>query len=203
MMDDRHAQGPPDGGLPRSASPSRRGRQDPTVQIRTVQGTSGAWIALVTAAGIAGVVVFGLGLYMFLARRNAVSADPFPISSNRAPSFLDDRANAATPDASASDSTPIGAGATDAGASPSPFDRDAARATLDALGPKLSDCKVPHGRSVKVKVTFSSDGHVSAASVLPPSSGRQSSCVAARLREVHVAPFDGASATTTQTLIAR
>jgi hypothetical protein len=71
-----------------------------------------------------------------------------------------------------------------------PFDRLAARAALDALAPTLVDCKIPSGRSGRIKVTFAPDGSVSSAKTLPPwADTPRGECVAAHLKEARVPPF--------------
>jgi hypothetical protein len=74
-----------------------------------------------------------------------------------------------------------------------PFDPAAARAALDALAPTLAGCKLPKGRSDRIKLTFAPDGNVSSATVLPPVAP-QGACVATRLKEARVAPFKGPAA---------
>jgi hypothetical protein len=75
-----------------------------------------------------------------------------------------------------------------------PFDGLAARAALEALAPALIGCKIPSGRSGRIKVTFASDGTVSSAKPLAPFAGTpRGVCVAAHLKEAHVAPFAGSA----------
>ena len=76
----------------------------------------------------------------------------------------------------------------------SPFDRQAARTALDALAPTLSDCKIPKGRSGRIKVAFAPDGTVLSAKPLPPFAGTpRGACVAKHLRQATVPPFSGAA----------
>jgi hypothetical protein len=75
-----------------------------------------------------------------------------------------------------------------------PFDPVAARAALDALAPTLIDCKIPSGRSGRIRVAFASDGTVSSAETLPPFKGTpRGECVAGHLAQAHVKPFEGSA----------
>jgi hypothetical protein len=63
---------------------------------------------------------------------------------------------------------------------------------LDALSPTLIDCKIPIGRSGKIKVAFAPDGSVSSAKTLPPFAGTaQGTCVEGHLSEAKVPAFTG------------
>jgi hypothetical protein len=73
-----------------------------------------------------------------------------------------------------------------------PFDPAAARAALDALTPKLVDCKIAKEHSGRIKLTFSPNGSVSSAEVLAPFTGKpEGACIVSHLKKAHVHPFDG------------
>jgi hypothetical protein len=82
------------------------------------------------------------------------------------------------------------------------FDKRAARASLDALAPTLSDCRIPKGRSGKVDVVFEPDGHVSSAKPLDMYVGTfGGKCVARHLKQASVPPFLGEAKTYTHVFI--
>jgi len=73
-----------------------------------------------------------------------------------------------------------------------PFDRVAARAAPDAAFSNLADCRIPKGRSARVKLTFAPVGDVtSAMRSASVRRTRRGACVAAHLGRSQVAPFAG------------
>lgn len=74
------------------------------------------------------------------------------------------------------------------------FDRSAASAMLSGMGETIARCGPPPSRTIHVRVTFATTGHVSSAQV---DSGAESltraemDCVVAELRKGAVPPFDG------------
>lgn len=87
--------------------------------------------------------------------------------------------------------------------SAAPFDKEAARAAVEGLAPRLAECKLPKGRPVRIKVTFSPDGRVTSAAALAPVVGRQAACVASRAKEVQVGPFEGPAVATFYSVVIR
>jgi hypothetical protein len=73
-----------------------------------------------------------------------------------------------------------------------PFDAAGARSALNALASTLTNCKIPKGRSGRIKLTFTPDGRISSAKALAPYAGTpQGACVVAHLKDARVAPFTG------------
>jgi hypothetical protein len=77
-----------------------------------------------------------------------------------------------------------------------PFDATAAKAAIDAVASDLAACKVPKGKTCKVTVTFAPEGSVKTAKVEAPCSANQTlaKCVSGAVKKAAVAPFTGAGA---------
>jgi hypothetical protein len=128
-----------------------------------------------------------------VATQPAASASPIAVPAV-APSAPSTAASAEVPPVVAS-AKPAPSAAPSASPTPKPtkpFDARAARAAIDALSPTLIDCKIPIGRSGKIKVAFAPDGSVSSATTLPPFAGTAAgACVEGHIREAKVVPFKG------------
>jgi hypothetical protein len=72
------------------------------------------------------------------------------------------------------------------------FDATAAKAALDALSADLATCKLPKGKTCKLKVAFAADGTVKSATALAPcANSPPAKCLANGVKKATVAPFTG------------
>jgi hypothetical protein len=154
------------------------------------------------AAGIFGVLT--LGAWALRARtqhsdhraaRTIPTYAPEPVPSLVASVAL---VTSAKPPSSPSQTASVGA-APAASIVPSPprrFDSGTARAALDAqVAATLANCKIPRGRTGRLRLTFLPNGTVSSATPLSPYAGtREGACVAAHFKKVHIPPFAGQAA---------
>ena len=77
-------------------------------------------------------------------------------------------------------------------APPAAFDPAAAKSALDGLSADLATCKLPKGKTCKLKVTFATDGTVKNAAALAPCAGSPpAKCLANGVKKATVAPFTG------------
>jgi hypothetical protein len=165
---------------------------DPTVRTRPVPPPRFSTFSILLL--FAGILAFSLATILAVStwregkklppkEIRVVSTDP-PSASDVPTATAVVSASIDPPDASAADDEAGGK-----------FDRDAARAAIDAVAPKLGDCKLPKGKSVRVKVTFAPQGTVSSANVLAPWAARSAPCVAGHVKEATIRPFQGAANT--------
>ncbi len=151
---------------------------------------------VLVASAVLAVVLLGLATWVLLPRLRAArptgsavvvapAASPSTTPSAEAPAST---ASAAPPASVAADAPPQPPPST------KPFDRQAARAALDALAPTLTGCKIPRGKSGRIKLAFGSDGTVLSAKPLPPLAGTpRGVCVAGHLKQAKVPPFSGSA----------
>jgi hypothetical protein len=170
-------------------------KMDPTVRTRPVEIGSGSPVRTILFIG--GVVVVLILIAGFVVR--SVRARRAANAANQASAASESGTAAIAPATAAPIVIDAGVvafveGPNAAPAELHPFDKEVARAALDAASPKLADCKVPKGKPFKVKVTFTPQGSVSAASPLAPY-GAQKACVASHLKEVRIASFQGSAHT--------
>jgi hypothetical protein len=186
--------------VPREGEPPpqpRTRKMDPTVRTRPVEvGSRSPVRAILFIGGVVVVLILVAGFVVrsVRARRAATSAkQAAAAASESVPETAAIAPATAAP-------VVIDAGVVafvdgpDAAPDLRPFDKQVARAALDAASAKLADCRVPKGKPVKVKVTFTPQGSVSAASPLAPH-GAQKACVAGHLKEVRIASFQGSAHT--------
>jgi hypothetical protein len=134
------------------------------------------------------------------AATKADEPSPVPSASTSAVSSSASISPSAVPARVAPPSVAHVAGAT----RPKSFDSGAASAALDAMATKLADCKIPKGRTGRIRVVFSSTGAVSSATPLSPYAGTpEGACVAGHLKKAHVAPFSGPAAPYVYTFVIR
>lgn len=193
---------------PPSASASARWRLDPTVQTRAVKPTTSRfWLTLVGAAALVGFIVFVFALWRVFGRPSAAPrAAAFSFESpSSTPSTAASLLSGGAASSAASVVVPVETAPAAAPASPAPqpFDREAARATLEALAPKLADCKLPKGRPVRVRVALSPDGSVASVTALAPVVGRQAACIVGHVKEARVEPFQGPAVPAVYTIVPR
>lgn len=192
---------PPEAAPPMEAAPKPR-RMDPTVRTRPIEERGSPVRTILVFGGVAVVLIFVAGFVVrqVRARRTATlaarAAEPAPVAAPPAASLV----ATAFPGAAVLDASAVGpGGVADAAVSPvvevRPFDKDVARAALEAATPKLAECKLPKGKPIKVKVTFTPQGAITGATPLPPYAA-QKTCVATHLKEVKIAPFQGAANST-------
>jgi len=153
-----------------------------------------ATIVLAGGVGLA-VVLLALGTWALLPRLR--SARPTGSAVVAAPAATPSTTGSADGPASAASAAPPASVAAVAASQPvpmKPFDRHAARTALDALAPTLTDCKIPRGKSGRIKIAFASDGTVLSAKPLPPLAGTsRGACVAGHLKQAKVPPFSGSA----------
>ncbi|HEY8077131.1 MAG TPA: hypothetical protein VIF62_23555 [Labilithrix sp.] len=148
----------------------------PTVRIKPASTPRATRPIVFAAVGAILAIAIAFGVTVLVLRS--------PAPAPRAATFTDDNVPSAAPSAAPSASVVAPA--------PKPFNRDAARASLDALAPKVSECKTPRGKAVRAKITFAPTGEATSVTMLAPATGKGAACVASRLRDATVDAFDGA-----------
>jgi hypothetical protein len=150
-------------------------------------------------AGVAASAMALLALATWVVLPKLRSARPAASTAVAAPAASPSTtASVGGPPSTASAAIPSSSVVASTSASPPPptktFDRQAARAALDALAPKLKDCKIASGKSGRIKVAFASDGTVLSAKPLAPFAGTpRGACVAGHLKQATVPPFSGSA----------